>query len=122
MSVRRLATLLAVTLLTGVRYASAQLPPPTNPNLNRFGYYFVNEKNGDDTAAVWSYTNVYVAIASNAVDTTASFSQWQSAFASQLDKATFNHKAIYLILGECGFPDPCPSGVTWDDILNVAAN
>jgi hypothetical protein len=122
MSMRRLAVLLAATLLASARSASAQLPTPTNPNLARFGYYFVNEKNGDSTSSVWSYTNIYVAIPSNAADSTATFSQWQSAFTAQLDKATFNHKAIYLGLGGCGITGSCGSGVTWDTILDVAAN
>src|SRR5262249_9886641 len=108
--------------LASARSASAQLPAPTNPNLSRFGYYFVNEKNGDDTHAVWSYTNIYVAIPSNAADSTASFATWQAAFNAQLAKATFNHKAIYLGLGGCGITGSCGNGVTWDTILDVAAN
>jgi len=122
MSLRRFVLFLALTLLAGARSASAQLPAPTHPNLTRFGYYFVNEKNGDSTSSVWSYTNIYVAIPSNAADSTATFSQWQSAFNAQLAKATFNHKAIYLGLGGCGITGSCGNGVTWDTILDVAAN
>jgi hypothetical protein len=110
-------------LLTGARYASAQLPAPTNPNLTRFGYYFVNEKNGDDTGSVWAYTNIYVAIPDNVVVSEATFSEWQSAFDAQLNKATFNHKPIYLVMTECGITVfNCASYVTWDNILDVARN
>jgi hypothetical protein len=111
-----------VILLAGAHSVSAQLPANTNPNLSRFGYYFVNDKHGDARSTAWAYTNLYVAAPANAADSGASFGQWQTAFNSQLSDATFNHKAIYLILGECGLPNPCPSGVTWDHILDVAAN
>ncbi len=106
--------------------AFAQMPPPTNPNLVRFGYYFVNEKNGDDTAYVWPYTNLYVAIPSNAA---ADGIDWQARLSEQLNAATVNHKAVYLILGECTeyvavIPDPVThqdcSQYYWDPILDVA--
>jgi hypothetical protein len=94
--------------------ASAQLPGATHPNLVRFGYYFVNERYGDDTAAVWPYTNLYVAIAdgydSNNPD-------WQTPFAASLQKAAVNHKAIYL-----GMPgaNPSQASITVDAVLDVA--
>jgi hypothetical protein len=122
MRMRRLAILLAFILVTVVRSAFAQLPANTNPNLSRFGYYFVNDKYGDARSTAWAYTNLYVAVPANVADSSASFGTWQTKFNEQLADATFNHKGIYLILGECGFPDPCPSGVDWDDILDVAAN
>jgi|EndMetStandDraft_5_1072996.scaffolds.fasta_scaffold01899_7 hypothetical protein len=121
----RVVTHLAIVwamLLVGARSVSAQLPANTNPNLSRFGYYFVNDKHGDARSTAWAYTNLYVAVPANAADSTASFNDWQTAFNAQLSDATFNHKAIYLILGECGLPFACPSGVTWDNILDVAAS
>jgi hypothetical protein len=110
---------LTVALLVGISApALAQLPAPTNPNLTHFGYYFVNEKNGNDTAFVWPYTNIYVAIPANAADS--QVIDWQTPFAAQLQAATVNHKPIYLILGECGWTESCV--FTWDAILDVAQN
>ena len=83
-------TMVFMTLSFGpaVRCAFAQLPAPTNPNLTRLGYYFVNEKYGDDSAYVWPYTNVYIALPDNAV--AGGVSDWQDPFAAQLQKATIN--------------------------------
>jgi hypothetical protein len=110
--VRVLSVSVALVMIQAV--ASAQLPRPTNPNLVRLGYYFVDERYGDDTAAVWPYTNLYVALAGGYNPT----NPWQPPFAASLQKATANHKAIYLRL----FPEPGQPTVTDDAILDVAQN
>jgi hypothetical protein len=119
---------LVVATLSGSPFVSrafAQLPPPTNPNLVRLGYYFVNEQYGDDTAYVWPYTNLYVALPLNAVP--GGDPNWDTAFAAQLQKATVNHKAIWLGLGACVergmvLPNDQTCTLGYDDILNVAAS
>jgi FG-GAP-like repeat len=99
------------------------LPTPTHPNLKNLAYYFVNEKNGDDTDEVWRYTNFYIAIPGNAAES--KDPNWAVPLRGSLQKAKDHGKPIYLILGNCLEstslnPDGSLCLTYWDAILNVA--
>ncbi len=115
----RIVALALVWLLFAPAVVRAQLPPPTHSTLTRFGYYFVNERYGDDTAAVWPYTNLYIASAELYDTSPANIANWHIPFAASLQKAVLHHKAILL-----GMPADVPvhPSMTWDAVLDVAQN
>ena len=111
---------LVAVFLTAAPSTQNQLPSPSNPNLTRLGYYFVNERYGDDTAAVFPYTNLYMAIPAGY---NTDLSDWQTPFRASLAKAVQHNKAIYLHMteGTQGPPeDPTRQVFTWDAVLAVA--
>jgi len=111
---RVVSTSLLVAVALVATAAAQQLPSPTNTNLTKLGYYFVNERYGDDTAAVFPYTNLFIAIpAGYNLD----FADWQTPFRASLLKAVQNNKSIYLIMTE-GTQEV--QVFTWDAVLDVA--
>ncbi len=114
---RMFLRIISATALSSMVFsiASAQVPPPTNPNLRHFGYYFADGRYGDFSSEVFPYTNLYVAIP-DGYDT--NNPNWQPLLSSSLQNAVANNKDIYLIMREYS---PGQQVITWDAILDTTA-